>query len=74
MQGISPLILVQKYLGSLNVVESVRVALISKKEVTFYLKLRNTVEDLQKLINIGMVVNSKRIEIIGSTLLPKVVI
>jgi hypothetical protein len=59
MQGISPLILVQKYLGSLNVVESVRVALISKKEVTFYLKLRNTVEDLQKLINIGNVLEQQ---------------
>jgi hypothetical protein len=59
MQGISHLILVQKYLGSLNVVESVRVALVSKEEVTFYLKLRNSAEDLQKLIDIGNILEQQ---------------
>lgn len=53
MQGINQLITVQNYLGSLNVVESVRIALISNEEVTFYLKLRNSVKDLQRLIDIG---------------------
>jgi hypothetical protein len=59
MQGIGHLIMVQKYLESLNVVESVRVALVSKKEVTFYLKLRNSAEDLQKLIDIGNVLEQQ---------------
>jgi hypothetical protein len=59
MQGIGHLIMVQKYLESLNVVESVRVALVSKKEVTFYLKLRNSAEDLQKLIGIGNILEQQ---------------
>jgi hypothetical protein len=59
MQGIGPLISVQKYLGSLNVVESVRIALVSNKEVTFHLKLRNSAEDLQKLINIGNILEQR---------------
>ncbi|MFT5599579.1 MAG: hypothetical protein ACI9YO_000380 [Gammaproteobacteria bacterium] len=56
---INHLISVQKYLGSLNVVESVRVALVAKEEVTFYLKLRNSAEDLQRLIDIGNVLEQQ---------------
>ncbi len=55
MKDINHLISVRKYLGSLNVVESVRIALVSKEEVTFYLKLRSSAEDLQRLIDIGNV-------------------
>jgi hypothetical protein len=56
---INHLISVQKYLGSLNVVESMRVALVAKEEVTFYLKLRNSAEDLQRLIDIGNVLEQQ---------------
>jgi hypothetical protein len=59
MLDIDHLISVRKYLGSLNVVESVRVAFISKEEVTFYLKLRNSAEDLQRLIDIGNVLEQQ---------------
>jgi hypothetical protein len=59
MQNINHLISVQKYLGSLNVVESVQVSLISNEEVTFYLKLRNSAEDLQRLIDIGNVLEQQ---------------
>ena len=59
MQGINHLISVQKYLASLNVVESVQVTLISNEEVTFYLKLRNSAEDLQRLIDIGNVLEQQ---------------
>lgn len=59
MQDINHLISVRKYLGSLNVVDSVRVALVSKEEVTFYLKLRNSAEDLQRLIDIGNVLEQQ---------------
>ena len=59
MLDINHLISVRQYLRSLNVVESVRVALISKEEVTFYLKLRNSAEDLQRLIDIGNVLEQQ---------------
>jgi len=53
MLGINHLIAVQQYLQSLNVVESVRVALVQQEVVTFRIKLRNDVEDLQRLIEFG---------------------
>jgi hypothetical protein len=59
VQNINHLISVRKYLESLNVVESVRVALVSKEEVTFYMKLRNSAEDLQRLIDIGNVLEQQ---------------
>ena len=59
MLDINHLISVRQYLRSLNVVESVRVALISKEEVTFHLKLRNSAEDLQRLIDIGNVLEQQ---------------
>jgi hypothetical protein len=49
------LISVQNYLESLSVVDSVRVALISTEQVTFSIKLRNSSEDLQRLIELGEV-------------------
>jgi hypothetical protein len=61
MGDINHLISVQKYLGSLNVVESVRVALVSGEEVTFFLKLRNSAEDLQRLIEIGNVLEQQEL-------------
>ena len=49
------LISVQRYLKSLAVVDSVRVSLISDDVVTFKLKLRNDAKDLQRLIELGEV-------------------
>jgi len=56
---IDKLIEVQRYLKSLNAVESVRVALISKDVVTYRLKLRNDPEDLQRLIEFGNVLEQE---------------
>jgi hypothetical protein len=53
MPKFNQLISVQRYLESLSVVDSVRVALISGDVVTFKLKLRNDAEDLQRLIELG---------------------
>lgn len=53
LQGIENLIKVQKYLKSLNVVESTWVAMINKDVVTYRLRLRNDAEDLQRLIELG---------------------
>jgi hypothetical protein len=49
------LISVQKYLESLSVVDSIRVSLVSADEVTFKIKLRNSSEDFQRLIELGEV-------------------
>lgn len=59
MEGINHLISVQTYLRSLNAVESVQVSLISNEEVTFYLKLRNSSADLQRLIDIGNILEQQ---------------
>jgi len=53
LEGIDNLIAVQKYLKSLNVVDSVRVAMINKDVITYRLKLRNNAEDLHRLIHLG---------------------
>ena len=53
MDGVEELIRVQKYLGSLNAVDSVRVATITQGVVTYRLQLRNDPEDLQRLIEFG---------------------
>lgn len=53
MEGIEKLISVESYLKSLNVVDSVRVALIIKDVVTYRLSLRNDAADLQRLIELG---------------------
>ena len=55
MPEFNQLISVQRYLESLSVVDSVRVALVSSDVVTFKLKLRNDAEDLQRLIELGEV-------------------
>jgi hypothetical protein len=55
MPKFNQLIAVQRYLESLSVVDSVRIALISDDVVTFKLKLRNDAEDLQRLIELGEV-------------------
>jgi hypothetical protein len=59
MPGISQVIAVQQYLQSLNVVESVRVGQILQEVVTFRVKLRNDVEDLQRLIEFGEVLDQE---------------
>lgn len=59
LEGIDRLIAVQKYLRSLNVVESVRVAMINADVVTYRLKLRNDPEDLQRLIEFGEVLEQE---------------
>jgi hypothetical protein len=59
LEGIDNLIAVQKYLQSLNVVDSVRVAMINKDVITYRLKLRNDAEDLQRLIEFGEVLEQE---------------
>ncbi len=53
MTGIRSLIAVQQYLQSLNVVDSVRVSSVDQNVVTYVVRLRNDVEDLQRLIEFG---------------------
>lgn len=59
LEGIENLIKVQKYLKSLNVVDSVRVAMISNDVITYRLKLRNDASDLQRLIEFGEVLEQE---------------
>jgi hypothetical protein len=59
LEGIDNLIVVQQYLKSLNVVESVRVAMINKDVITYRLLLRNDAEDLQRLIDFGEVLEQE---------------
>ncbi len=59
LEGIDKLIKVQQYLKSLNVVDNVRVAMISEDVVTYRLKLRNNPEDLQRLIEFGEVLEQE---------------
>jgi len=53
IKGIGNLIKAQKYLESLNAVESVRVAMVNEDVVTYRVSLRNDPEDLQRLIEFG---------------------
>ena len=57
--GIDNLIKVQKYLKSLNVVDSVHVAMINGDVITYRLGLRNDPEDLQRLIDFGDVLEQE---------------
>ncbi|MCP4471616.1 MAG: DUF2066 domain-containing protein [Gammaproteobacteria bacterium] len=59
LEGIDKLIRVQQYLESLNVVDNVQIAMISKDVVTYRLKLRNDPEDLQRLIEFGEVLEQE---------------
>jgi uncharacterized protein len=59
LEGIDKLIRVQQYLESLNVVDSVQVAMISRDVVTYRLKLRNDPEDLQRLIEFGEILEQE---------------
>ena len=59
LEGIESLITVQQYLKSLNVVESVRVAMINQDVITYRLQLRNNPEDLQRLIDFGEVLEQE---------------
>ncbi|MDH5355970.1 MAG: DUF2066 domain-containing protein [Gammaproteobacteria bacterium] len=59
VSGINSLIKVQQYLLSLNVVDSVRVSLIDGDMVTYQVGLRNEVEDLQRLIEFGQVLEQE---------------
>lgn len=59
LEGIDNLVKVQKYLKSLNVVDSVHVAMINKDVITYRLKLRNNPEDLQRLIDFGEVLEQE---------------
>ena len=59
LEGIDNLIKVQKYLKSLNVVDSVHVAMINKDVITYRLRLRNNPEDLQRLIDFGEVLEQE---------------
>jgi len=55
MPKFNQLVSVHRYLESLSVVDSIRVSLISGDVVTFKLKLRNDAADLQRLIELGEV-------------------
>lgn len=55
MTGVEDHIKVQKYLQSLDAIESARVILIDSDKVTYRVKLRNTAEDLHRLISLGYV-------------------
>ena len=55
VRGINNLIKVQRYLESLNAVIDVRVAMINQDVVTYRVNLRNSPEDLQRLIEFGEV-------------------
>ncbi|MCP4492214.1 MAG: DUF2066 domain-containing protein [Gammaproteobacteria bacterium] len=59
MSGIKSLIAVQQYLQSLSVVDSVRVSLVDQDIVTYQIRLRNDVEDLQRLIEFGEVLEQE---------------
>lgn len=59
VSGINNLITVQDYLKSLNVVDSVGIALINKDVVTYRLTLRNDASDLQRLIEFGEVLEQE---------------
>jgi hypothetical protein len=59
LEGIGKLIKVQKYLKSLSVVDSVRVAMVNEDVITYRLKLRNDPEDLQRLIEFGEVLEQE---------------
>lgn len=59
LEGIDNLIKVQNYLASLNVVDSVRVAMINEDVITYRLRLRNKPEDLQRLIDFGEVLEEE---------------
>ena len=59
LRNLDELVRVRRYLESLNVVESVRVAMIRHDEVTYRLKLRNNPEDLQQLIEFGNVLEQE---------------
>ncbi len=59
MSGIKSLIAVQQYLQSLNVVDSVRVSQVDEDVVTYLVGLRNDVEDLQRLIEFGDVLEQE---------------
>ncbi|MFT5502736.1 MAG: hypothetical protein ACI845_001375 [Gammaproteobacteria bacterium] len=51
--GLKGLIALQQYFSRLNIIDRVRVSLISSDSVTLELSLRNKIEDLQRLIDIG---------------------
>jgi hypothetical protein len=59
LEGIDRLVSVQKYLQSLNAVDSVRIAMINRDVVTYRLELRNEPEDLQRLIEFGEVLEQE---------------
>ncbi len=59
LPGISQLISAQNYLQSLTVVESARVQLIENDVVTFKVRLKNEIEDLQRLIEFGEVLEQE---------------
>jgi len=61
MNNIGSLVSVQRYLGALNVVDTVRVTLISDDVVTYELKLRNDAEALQRLIELGEVLEQEEL-------------
>ena len=66
LEGIDKLIRVQKYLKSLNVVDSVRVAMINQDVITYRLELRNKPEDLQRLIDFGEILEQENFPMVNT--------
>lgn len=58
---------VLKYLVSLNAVESARAILFASEQVTYQLDLRNSIQDLQQLINLGDVLEPLELPVIDTT-------
>ncbi len=59
LPDITQLVSAQNYLQSLTVVESARVQLIENDVVTFRISLKNEIEDLQRLIEFGEVLEQE---------------
>ena len=59
LKAIGQLVRAQRYLQTLTVVNSVQVSVIEKDSVTFSIDLKNEIEDLQRLIEFGEVLEQQ---------------
>ncbi|MCP4430037.1 MAG: DUF2066 domain-containing protein [Gammaproteobacteria bacterium] len=59
LEGIGQLVSAQRYLQTLTVIDSVRISLIERDIVTFDVNLKNEIEDLQRLIEFGEVLEQE---------------
>lgn len=59
LRGIGQLVSAQRYLQTLTAVDGVRLSLIEKDSVTFAVQLKNEIDDLQRLIDFGDVLEQQ---------------